>query len=1308
MSLRADKTPPRRVKRKIRMVDVKGFPLSSEPGPELVTEKQVYSKSEYSADNSPSVVVNSDSYKNESLSTANSFSKGSPAALPVIEVFPEQSEVSRSLLGIDRQTEQKGLFSNVSVYGLDSKDWETEITGYRDGVNRWWTRRPSASGPYTPAILKEDDKNSSLRLTSNPTPYLEPPVPLSGTVFRQGSQNFNLWGQYLNSVVALYIFKYMVKNFSEQQKLEYNLKYLLDNYPAVKDNGEFNEIYWDKIWLDIRQNRLGAPENYPLFPGCRAYNFKNVQLNTFRSDELWGEPGVVITEANSVLPASADFSWNTDYFAAARTFFPLGRPDNNGHFYIKTNPDQQVWSKYFGLRWGLMKPEIKNWEFTIHETPDTVTQVEKDLKLPYLVLEGDRQLFSISWPSALQTDLPVNGNRIGGTQGIDTGIVLKSTRAFRYQPGRISGYTYGVKLSEIGAGPGTTVEFGIENPTDSYMFRLINGSNFSIVRRSIVPLDDTLFLQNSGYRENTKTIVKDGRVFYETIIGQNIMNGDPLSGEGASGYILDPDTVTMYKIEFGWYGAIGARFYAYIPVGNDECRWVAIHTLVIENQLKQPCLGDPFFFFTYRLNIKDSSAVRVDQFVDKFGASYYIDGYDDGNMLPQSVNSGVRQLPQSSQPITPLEWITLLGIKPRQFLTNSDGIPIYNKKDIFPEKLNIVSTTDCEIKIIRQRGCPEFAYNHQEGYKWAGIPISRRLKAKFFITPNFKLDLPGLEISQANQSTHTAIATYSTSSGSSFRDPTVESNWDIIGNQPVRLLADDLFGVFTDKQSFEPGSVLLRLKRPTPYQYISSRETIPQPIGTVSLPFTYAPIAPYTDGYDVEIDYFRRDQILLSTVDVTSSEFYIYFVGGRTAGPSPGNFASVRFGFAWPNVTDEGNELYAESSSLNWGVEESPEYDGQTFYEGLPYNFIQDYPDNCLYIETGSSIRYNTFGLETREEDFFVGRFLNLEPDFKLVATGTDGGTCRGLYCKYGRELRENTVIISEFDETESVEKFYISDPEVPWPNLQPKNYTVTVVQGENRANIETTGGFSKTTEGVTVYLIPIGESLPDGIELGPVSVSYNTIYMARMDQYSRPVQILTSEIAPGDIPFLRVFLQGRQGAQLGGVWIGQKTDKGIKVNPFTPHRCTLSISDTGTDYHSQWSSDPQEDGAVKVITTFTQEGTAPTVDASEDNPETFKSIHTNPRKCGSFISQTSKSSSGVFTGSEYPLRFFTQPNMGTNLSTYYITANTPTEIELKSIFNVYGEAVLNSFYSDFATFFVARSLQDPGQITISTNFVEQ
>ena len=1315
-SIRADKVPPRKSKQIRQMVDVRGFPLNVEKGPELVSEKDAFNRREYEADSSTAVVLNSDSFKNEGVSTANAFSKGNPAALPVVEQFPEQSEVSRSLLGINRQTTQKGLFSNVSVYGLDTKDWEFEVTGYRDGRNRWWTRRPSSSGNYSPAVLAEDDKNAALRLTSNPTPYLEPPVPTSNNPLRVGTRNYVWWGQYINSIVALYVFKYMVKNFSEEKKLRYNLINFLSLYPAaVQEDGslEFDELAWDKMWLDISQRRLGSPDNYPLIPQVQAFNFRNVQVNNLRSASLWGDSDVIITEANSSVPNSANLSWDSDLFSISRIFFPLGRDDNKGHFYIKTNPDSRVWEKYLGLRWNNIKPEIRNWEFTVHESESTVTDIEKQLQLPYVIISDIPQVFNNAWPIASETNLPVNGNRIGGEQGIETGIVLKSTRAFRYQPGRISGFTYGVKLSEIGAGPGTTLEFGIENPTDSYMFRLSNGGNFSIIRRSVIPLENTLFLDNAKYTENTKTVVVDGQLQYETTIGQNIMNGDPLSGEGRSGYILDPDTVTMFKIEFGWYGAIGARFYAYVPVGNNDCRWVILHTLVIENQLKKPCLGDPFFYFTYRLNILNSSSIRVNQFVDKFGASYYIDGYDEGNVSPLSVSSGNRSLLKNftevENRVTPLDWITLLGIKPRQFITNVQGESIYNKKEIYPEKLNVISTTDCEIKLIRQKGCPEFAYNHQEGYKWQILPENRRLKAKFSITPLFELNLPGLEILQSNSQTHTAIAAYSVMSEGEFRDPRLESNWSIIGDQFGRVIGNDVYGVFTDKQSFEGGSVLLRFKRPAPYRYLSAREDFSRVIddAKVKLPFTYAPISPNEQGYDLEIDYFRRDQILLSTIDINSNEFYIYWTGGRMQGPNPGNFASLRFGFVWPNVTDESDPLYAETSSADWGVESDVVYDGQNFYEGLPYDFVQQ-SSNCLYVETGSDIWYNTFGLEIQEEEFFTRRFLNLDEDFRLNVPGIEGGTCRGLFCKSGREVREQVVIFSEFDEVTETTNYYISDPSTPWPNLGDKNYTVTLVQNDTKVSVETTGGETRVIDNVVLYLLPLGESLPDGIEPGFVKTYYNIVYIARMNEKSQVIEILTSEIAPGDIPFVRVFIQGRQGAELGGVWIGQKTPQGIKVEPFTPHRSTLSISDEGIDSHGEWADSPQEDGSLKAVIAYTQQETAPTLDASEETLNTKKSIHSSPKKCGSFTVQNSRSSSGVFIGSEYPLRSFTQLGLGLPITTYYISANNPTEIDLKDMFYVGGEGVLNSTYANTATFVVARALESDGNIQISMNYVEQ
>ena len=62
---------------------------------------------------------------------------------------------------------------------------------------------------------------------------------------------------------------------------------------------------------------------------------------------------------------------------------------------------------------------------------------------------------------------------------------------------------------------------------------------------------------------------------------------------------LEFDKVTMYKIEFSWYGAVGALFLAYVPVGAGEARWVRVHHLRASNQLKGSSLGNATLPITY-------------------------------------------------------------------------------------------------------------------------------------------------------------------------------------------------------------------------------------------------------------------------------------------------------------------------------------------------------------------------------------------------------------------------------------------------------------------------------------------------------------------------------------------------------------------------------------------------------------------------------------------------------------------------------------------------------------------------------------
>lgn len=302
---------------------------------------------------------------------------------------------------------------------------------------------------------------------------------------------------------------------------------------------------------------------------------------------------------------------------------------------------------------------------------------------------------------------------------------LQSKRVFRYQPGRISGFTFGVRASTDAGSAQNIIEWGCANDTDEYMFQ-IKGSQFNIVRRSTIPLPRNNLermnlnpdLQNGDQKLKAPlnpwrsgTLLEDSLTssppveLWEIVIPRNLFNGDALDGNGPSGYIISFEEVTMYKIEFSWYGAIGAKFYAYVPAGNGDARWVLIHTIVIENELGNPCLNDPFFKFRYLLYLTDTSNLKFPQYIYKYGASYYIDGGDEGTVTNHSYSSNVVS-------INPSNSRSLIGVTAKNSIYNRDGVPVKNRKDIIPIKMNVSSTEPTRFDIIECEGCPGHSHHY--------------------------------------------------------------------------------------------------------------------------------------------------------------------------------------------------------------------------------------------------------------------------------------------------------------------------------------------------------------------------------------------------------------------------------------------------------------------------------------------------------------------------------------------------------------------------------------------------------------------
>jgi hypothetical protein len=120
--------------------------------------------------------------------------------------------------------------------------------------------------------------------------------------------------------------------------------------------------------------------------------------------------------------------------------------------------------------------------------------------------------------------------------------------------------------------------------------------------------------------------------------------GDPIFLQGSvletpSQYNVDFTKVTMWKIEFSWYGAVGALFLCYVPVANGEARWVRVHHMRASNQLDVASLGNATLPITYLTHGGLSSGLTEASKLTKYGASYYIDGGDKGTVKLLSKSS---------------------------------------------------------------------------------------------------------------------------------------------------------------------------------------------------------------------------------------------------------------------------------------------------------------------------------------------------------------------------------------------------------------------------------------------------------------------------------------------------------------------------------------------------------------------------------------------------------------------------------------------------------------------------------------------
>ena len=163
---------------------------------------------------------------------------------------------------------------------------------------------------------------------------------------------------------------------------------------------------------------------------------------------------------------------------------------------------------------------------------------------------------------------------------------------------------------------------------------------------------------------------------------------------------IDLSKVTMFKMEYSWYGAVGGHFLAYVPDATTagEARWVRMHHIRASNQLTSPSLGNPTLPLSY---LVQKSTSGNENSIYKYGASYYIDGGDKGTIVARSQSNTADRAVTTSGTM-------LLGLRTRSTINS-----IRNRMQVYPTRLGIGTDARSVVRLVKNptavTGTPVFA-----------------------------------------------------------------------------------------------------------------------------------------------------------------------------------------------------------------------------------------------------------------------------------------------------------------------------------------------------------------------------------------------------------------------------------------------------------------------------------------------------------------------------------------------------------------------------------------------------------------------
>lgn len=615
------------------------------------------------------------------------------APIPVEEQNKIQSEVALSLLGIPRAEVALGIFADVNTYDVNPSEWAQFPLD----------NTPDTSGVGIDYGVEHIPTEAGARLVA---PDVKTTVLTSKRFFRYqpGRVSASTMGVKMN-----------ITRDPEEQTAAIKAK--MKGAPSLKKWGIFDKFdgYYFEIanagkkndFRCVRRTQAIIPAEPAGYAGALSW-FQNSDDNTFNPATNFGVAGVdpVIIRDGLVYTAAAIYDPSLVYTPGNVASIDSSNDPSGALKNYQPDPGYAVrLATYDGTNWSEVMTD-RHYQFpfdqstTVSLSPENTSLDRGYIRMDahcnfYQIISNLNRKQSYNTFPATKTALEASEWGVAGssitsyatvlatpantwdTAPSDTNREKKVWHLRVNTQGSASGYRITEAQHEANPNIPTaiktarSVSFG--NVTLKEWFNICVPKPYRMVYewRPVRAMfsGDKLDGDKSVVRwSDVNTSAEDTTVGGGSVInlpGDKIKTADNEDLTTVSAYNIDFTKVTMWKIEFSWYGAVGAIFLCYVPVGNNEARWLRVHHIRASNQHSVASLGNATLPITYLTHGGPESGLEttdIGNTLVKYGASYYIDGGDKGTVrLLSKASDFPREVPKGFYDFTATNWTRASG-----------------------------------------------------------------------------------------------------------------------------------------------------------------------------------------------------------------------------------------------------------------------------------------------------------------------------------------------------------------------------------------------------------------------------------------------------------------------------------------------------------------------------------------------------------------------------------------------------------------------------------------------------------------------